>query len=445
MPKRCEYRAVPGRLQKLLLPYRCELQPSALDGSTRLRLLPGAQRLPVGWVRVELELVAPGAQLSPRFFAGDGQRIVEAPALMSSPDGARHFGIVHLPQQVSELFLEPGCAAGACQAGPVRMRELSKAELASRLGARLLSQELASEDGARPLIRTAREVFQARGRRWSMLKGRVRQQLFPPRVDEPIEPLRKLKMERLRPCLLEEMPHQWRADKVDFLTEELRRESAIAATDNVSSNGYDHDALGLIEACRDGLVLDCGAGRRDRYFANVVNFEIVDYDSTDVLGVGERLPFRDGTFDAVLSLAVLEHVRDPFRCAAEIVRVLKPGGKLMCCVPFLQPLHGYPHHYFNMSHQGLRSLFERSLHIDRQEVPPSVRPVWSLAWIVQSWAQGLPTDVREHFLDLPLRSFLRSAEAMLDEPFVRKLSEEKNFELASATVLFATKPLEGKP
>jgi SAM-dependent methyltransferase len=137
---------------------------------------------------------------------------------------------------------------------------------------------------------------------------------------------------------------------------------------------------------------------------------------------------------------VLEHVRDPFRGAAEIVRVLKPGGKLMCAVPFLQPLHGYPHHYYNMTHQGLRALFERRLRIDRQFVPESTLPVWALTWFVQSWANGLPPESREQFLDLPLRAFMASPDRLLDKPFVRSLSPETNFELASGTVLLATKP-----
>jgi SAM-dependent methyltransferase len=259
------------------------------------------------------------------------------------------------------------------------------------------------------------------------------------RSDADIAPLRQAKMEKLRPWLSDDMPHVWRGDKIDYLSERLRNETGIVDTENVSSSTYAGELLELFAECSDGLVLDCGAGRRDRYFANVVNYEIVDYESTDVLGVGEQLPFKDGAFDAVISIAVLEHVRDPFRCAAELVRVLKPGGRLICAVPFLQPLHGYPHHYYNMTHQGLRALFERSLRIDRQEVAEPLLPVFTLAWIVQSWATGLPEAVREQFLGMRLRTFTGDAQWLVDHPFVRSLPDEKNFELACGTLLFASK------
>ena len=185
------------------------------------------------------------------------------------------------------------------------------------------------------------------------------------------------KLARVEPLLRLEMPHVRRRHKYDFLTQELRDATGIVDTDAVSSNWYGRETHALIDGLPHGLVTDCGAGQRPVYFDNVVNYEIVDYDTTDVIGVGENLPFKDDSFDGVISVAVLEHVRDPFRCASEIVRVLKPGGKLMCCVPFLQPLHGYPHHYYNMSHQGLAALFAGDLVIDRQLVDESVRPIWS--------------------------------------------------------------------
>lgn len=256
--------------------------------------------------------------------------------------------------------------------------------------------------------------------------------------------LRRAKLERLGPLLREDLPRRSSGGKPDFLTEELRSATRISRTANVSANRYDKHALALIEACKDGLVLDCGSGRRDAYFGNVVNFEIADYDTTDVLGVGEELPFKDCSFDAVISIAVLEHVRNPFRCSDEIVRVLKPGGRLICCAPFLQPYHGYPSHYYNMTWQGLRALFEDQLRVDDHQVTGSMGPIWSLVWMIQSWAEGLEPAVRERFLDIRLRDLTGSPRDFLERDFVKGLSQAKTFELASATLLFATKPELGE-
>ena len=46
-------------------------------------------------------------------------------------------------------------------------------------------------------------------------------------------------------------------------------------------------------------------------------------------GDGERLPFADGAFDAVLSTWALEHFHDPPRTLLEAARVARPGGLLL--------------------------------------------------------------------------------------------------------------------
>jgi SAM-dependent methyltransferase len=278
-------------------------------------------------------------------------------------------------------------------------------------------------------FKSGRQHFEGHGRRESRL---VR---FPRSIAE----IQQEKLKRIEPLLRLDLPHVRRGAKYDFLTDALRAETGIVDTNAVSAHGYDPYALELIAACRDGLVLDCGAGRRPVYFDNVVNFEIVDYDATDVLGVGEQLPFKDNSFDGVLSLSVLEHVRDPFTCAGELARVLKPGGKLICCVPFLQPLHGYPHHYYNMTGQGLRALFERRLHVDQHIVPRSTLPLFSLTWFVQSWARALRGDARDEFLALRLSDLLERPDELQESRWVTELPDETNFELASATMLFAHK------
>ncbi|GJD47447.1 Ubiquinone biosynthesis O-methyltransferase, mitochondrial [Methylobacterium crusticola] len=259
------------------------------------------------------------------------------------------------------------------------------------------------------------------------------------RRPEGLEAMMAAKLDRLAPHMRDDLPHRRIGPKYDYLSDALRELAGADETANVSQNAYDGHAEELIAAYPDGLVLDCGAGRRERYYANVVNLEIVDYDTTDVLGIGEVLPFRDASFDAVISIAVLEHVRDPFACAREIARVLKPGGRLVCAVPFLQPLHGYPHHYYNMTGEGLRNLFERHLAVDHQYVPASLLPIWSLTWMVQSWAAGLPPEARKRFLSRRLSDFAVDPLTLLDQPYVRQLSDEKNLELASGTYLFAHK------
>lgn len=49
-------------------------------------------------------------------------------------------------------------------------------------------------------------------------------------------------------------------------------------------------------------------------------------DEARVIRIGEPYPFPDDTFDLIVSDWVLEHVANPEEFAAEIGRVLKPGG-----------------------------------------------------------------------------------------------------------------------
>jgi SAM-dependent methyltransferase len=160
----------------------------------------------------------------------------------------------------------------------------------------------------------------------------------------------------------------------------------------------------LIEttAARGGWVLDCGAGSRARRQRGVINVEIADYFSTDVLAVGEALPFQTNSFDGAVSLAVLEHVRDPFACARELLRVCKPGARIVCSVPFLQPVHGYPSHYYNMTQEGLKNLFPENARILECFVPLHGHPIFCLQWFLREYLEGLPADVRNQFAGMTL-------------------------------------------
>jgi SAM-dependent methyltransferase len=58
--------------------------------------------------------------------------------------------------------------------------------------------------------------------------------------------------------------------------------------------------------------------------------------------MGRDVPFEDASVDAVIFCDVLEHVPDPRRMLSEAARVLRPGGRLVACVPIEgEPLSFY--------------------------------------------------------------------------------------------------------
>jgi len=230
---------------------------------------------------------------------------------------------------------------------------------------------------------------------------------------------------------------------INFLTPDMAREFNIIPTSNVSYWGYDSHIDQIIRNNPDKLYLDCGAGLRSTYHDNVINFEIVDYYSTDVLGVNEKLPFADNSLDGVFSVAVLEHVQDPFRCAGEILRVLKPGGVLFCAVPFLQPVHGFPHHYYNMTRQGLLNLWKDRVRIEQVLVPMALHPIHGLQWMLRLYAEGLPAQQREDFKRMRIQDLLDVK--IIEEwesgrhAFIHALPESAQVDIASGNVIIATK------
>jgi SAM-dependent methyltransferase len=244
---------------------------------------------------------------------------------------------------------------------------------------------------------------------------------------------------RIKAILRNDMPHRMDGKIFDFLSPELRSQFDIFDSDLVGTNMYDGDALTVIARHPDGLILDCGAGSRPAFYENVVNFEISAYPSTDVRGVGESLPFQDNSFDAIFSLNVLEHVKDPFLAAKELLRVLKPGGDLVVVVPLTQPTHGYPHHYYNMTAEGILNLFGSSINVGRVYVPQSTTAIWSIAWILRDWADGLDEQALAEFKSVTVEDLLNGAPAFLDRSFVRNLSDQKNLQIAGSTTLIAKK------
>jgi SAM-dependent methyltransferase len=93
------------------------------------------------------------------------------------------------------------------------------------------------------------------------------------------------------------------------------------------------------------LDIGCGVGafvRRLREYSDKVYGTDVDRESVVrgveevpnlALAVGEKMPFRDGTFDVILLHEVLEHVDNDLETLREANRLLAPGGRVVIFCP----------------------------------------------------------------------------------------------------------------
>ncbi len=225
---------------------------------------------------------------------------------------------------------------------------------------------------------------------------------------------------------------------IDFLTAGVVAEFDIPDAPPVSANQYGGPFIEEIAAHPERLCLDVGAGLRYGYAENVVNTEIYASISTDVLCVGEDMPFEDAQFDYVICAAVLEHTRRPWDVAREICRVLRPGGRILIDWPFLQGVHGYPHHYYNATPQGLISLFDECCDIVSSTIEPNNHPMHGIWWVLRAWRLGLPEPEQRAFDALTIGGLLAApVERHLGEPYCTAISQEMLRTIPAGSTLIA--------
>lgn len=145
------------------------------------------------------------------------------------------------------------------------------------------------------------------------------------------------------------------------------------------------DSSELFSAIADRLrpgaqLLDLGCGPRDQA-KPAAHYDLayvgLDYDSpaADLLGDAHAIPFRNGTFDIVLSYAVFEHLYDPGMAAREVERVLARDGVFVAVVSQGEPFHDS---YFHPTSLGVLSLL-RSAGMTALQIWPSMDTLQALA------------------------------------------------------------------
>lgn len=144
----------------------------------------------------------------------------------------------------------------------------------------------------------------------------------------------------------------------------------------LSENFFKNKIIKIFE--NSNIIIDIGGGLRvskksNRYdikrewilpFLEKVDYKILDPVSDynpDIIGDIHNLPFNDNSIDAILCIAVLEHVENPIKACQEIYRVLKPGGKCFVYVPFLYYYHahtGYYKDYWRFTEDSIDFIFK---------------------------------------------------------------------------------------
>ena len=140
----------------------------------------------------------------------------------------------------------------------------------------------------------------------------------------------------------------------------------------------------------NGNVLNAGAGDRD--ISPFISGKLFNQDlpgglhtkNVHVYSNLDNIPIKDGFFDAIICNAVLEHVDNPDKVIKEFNRVMKRGGYLYLCVPFLQPEHLDPGDFQRYTKYGLKKLVEENgFSVVKLE---GVHTVYhTLARIIQDW------------------------------------------------------------
>lgn len=117
-----------------------------------------------------------------------------------------------------------------------------------------------------------------------------------------------------------------------------------------------------------GKILDAGSGNRafKKYSRSQV-YDALDFrqnktNSIDIIADLNK-PIKQipsNTYDAVVSVQVLEHLKNPNLFFSEMKRILKPKGILIISTNFFYPLHMEPNDYYRFTRYGLMHLGKSS-------------------------------------------------------------------------------------
>jgi len=168
-----------------------------------------------------------------------------------------------------------------------------------------------------------------------------------------------------------------------------------------------------------------------------------------ILSDCDPIPLEDGTGDLVICTEVLEHVPDPAKFLAELIRVAKPGARLLVSVPDARSeqfvsatappqYFEVPNHIRIFSAEAFEKLLlDSGLEIESHEFRGCFWSMfWPLSWMTCEPGKGLPVE-NEHPI---VNHWLRLWEHVQDHPEGYKIRDALNQLLPKSQTILARKP-----
>lgn len=162
-----------------------------------------------------------------------------------------------------------------------------------------------------------------------------------------------------------------------------KRKSFMDPTQN-----YSHLPQDLVKRFTGKKILNIGAGK-ERLGESVITLDRLT--AADIIGDAQNLPIKSSSVDLTISIAVLEHLKEPYRAIQEMERVLKKEGEIYIEIPFLQPYHASPNDYYRATLSGLKHWCRRFKEVTSGVcVGPGSAVAWLEIEYVKLWFGKIP-------------------------------------------------------
>lgn len=182
------------------------------------------------------------------------------------------------------------------------------------------------------------------------------------------------------------------------------------------------------------LIVGAGEAQiRPQSDAELVYSDVALGPKTQLICDAHDIPFPNDYFDAVVAESVLEHVADPYRCADEIHRVLKPTGFVYSITPFMQQVHMGRYDFTRFTYLGHRRLFRR---FDEEKSGIANAQATVLAWSIERYFAGFSDNPFAYARLRTLARFIGLPFLLFDSLLARKRAA---YDAASAYYFFGRK------